>query len=244
MSSPALLTRARTGLAVLGAAALLLGGVSVASQAAGEAKPLLTGKANKAKKVTTLTSKKGPALSLRSKKGPALAVNTSDLVPHLNADLVDGKDAATLAPTTTRYLVGARGNLPGQYLFQTPLAAGTYELAMHGAFQEDSGGTGFFGSCVVLDRNVVTAPSNPEFVYLADSVNETSSPTIVHDANTLTFNAPVTLLFGCILSGDATFGHPMTLTVRPVTDIVAGASSPATLGPRGEAVEELLQLVR
>ena len=70
---------------------------------------LLLGHSNKAHKSTKLTSKgKGPALSLKSKKGPAAAfrggsgqppftVGSSQEVPSLNADLLDGLDASSFA---------------------------------------------------------------------------------------------------------------------------------------------------
>jgi hypothetical protein len=54
----------------------------------------LLGKSNSATHLTTLTDKKGTALSLKSKKGaPPLKVNRSARVRNLNADLLDGQHA-------------------------------------------------------------------------------------------------------------------------------------------------------
>jgi len=70
---------------------------------------LLLGHANKTHKTTKLTAKgKGPALSVKSKRGPAAAfrggsgqppftVASSDEVPGLNGDLLDGLDSTAFA---------------------------------------------------------------------------------------------------------------------------------------------------
>jgi hypothetical protein len=60
------------------------------------------GKSNTAKKTTTITAKRGPALSLNSKKGPALKVNSKSRVARLNADLLDGLSSASFARSTAR----------------------------------------------------------------------------------------------------------------------------------------------
>jgi hypothetical protein len=239
MSSHPLVHRARTGLAVLGAAALLVAGVEVASQAAQEAKPLLLGKHNKADKTTKLSAKKGPALSLKSKNGPALAVNSSDLVAHLNADMVDGKDASALVPGTTQYLAGAPHVGPGSYLFSTVLQPGTYQMGMHATFQADAGGTGFTAQCLVLDPALLTPPLKPELIFLADAVTEESAPTVTEDASLVTFTVPTTIYYGCQLQGDATFGRGFVLSVVPVASLATGAGTPVSLS-RPEA-QRLLQ---
>jgi hypothetical protein len=242
-SSHRLLHRARTGLAVLGAAALIVAGVDLGAQAAQQAAPLLLGKSNKAGKVTKLTSKKGPALSLKSKKGPALAVNSSDLVAHLNADMVDGKSAGEIVPGTTQYLAGAPHVGPGSYIFQTTLQPGTYQMGMHASFQADSGGTGFDATCVVLDPAVLTPPLKPELVFLADAVDETSAPWLTTDASLVTLTAPTTIDYGCLLDGDATFGRGFVLTVTPVPNLATGTGTPTALS-RTEAERLVQQLGR
>ncbi len=243
MPSQPVLQRARTGLAVIGAAALLIGGIDVAAEGAKGVKPLLLGGKNKAAKTTKVSSKKGPALSLKAKKGPALAVNSTDLVKNLNADTVDGKDASTLVPTTTRYVVGAPHTVPGSYFFQITLQPGTYQLAFHGSFQETTpGGPGFSAICLVADPAVLTPPVQPELIYLADIAEETSAPTLTQDAGSFTFTQPATLDYGCQLTGDATFGSAWVFTVQPVPNYANGSGAPTVFIRQGGAAKMLRQL--
>ena len=64
-----------------------------------DGKPLLAGRTNTATQATVLDKAgAGPALDLRVGTGtPALAVNTAELVDNLNADLLDGMEAAAFA---------------------------------------------------------------------------------------------------------------------------------------------------
>ena len=81
------------GLAVI--LALIFGVASTALGANG--KPFLLGKRNVATAVSTLVKKgAGPALRLKVGSGAPLAVNSSETVTNLNADEVDGKDAAAI----------------------------------------------------------------------------------------------------------------------------------------------------
>jgi hypothetical protein len=60
----------------------------------------ILGKANSAKAVTSLTNKKGTALSLSSDAtDPPLAVSNSVLVPNLNASELDGDSSSAFLPT-------------------------------------------------------------------------------------------------------------------------------------------------
>lgn len=98
--------RPRTFLTVLIAAVVLIAGINFVAQAAGDTgKPVLAGKVTKSGKDTVLQrTKKGPALQLRTKKNsPPLAVNSSKKVAKLNADRLDGRDAAALETRTFSY---------------------------------------------------------------------------------------------------------------------------------------------
>jgi hypothetical protein len=99
-------------LPVLAGAALVVGGLNVASYAA-NGHPLNLGGKNAEKRTTTLTNQgKGPALSLKSgKKAPSLAVSNSKLVKHLNADEVDGQSAAALQTQGTTWTIPAGATL-------------------------------------------------------------------------------------------------------------------------------------
>jgi hypothetical protein len=91
--------RIRTGMAAIGAAAVLVAGLGAVSYA-NNGDALLLGKGNKATKSTKITNKKsGPVLKLKTKSGPALSVNTSDLIANLNADLLDGKSVEVIDVT-------------------------------------------------------------------------------------------------------------------------------------------------
>jgi hypothetical protein len=62
-------------------------------------KPFILGKMNTASAVSKLVkSGVGPALQLNVGSGPPLGVNSSTKVANLNADKVDGQEAATLLP--------------------------------------------------------------------------------------------------------------------------------------------------
>lgn len=72
------------------------GGIAVAG---GQA--MLVGENNEATGPTSLVSRSGTALSLKVKRGqPPLKVNSSTLIPNLNADSVDGLDGDSFALRT------------------------------------------------------------------------------------------------------------------------------------------------
>jgi len=224
--------RLRTGLAAIGAAALLIGGINVASDAAGAAKPLLLGKNNKATKTTKLTAKKGPALSLKSKKGPALAVNTTDLVKNLNADSVDGKGVDELEPTLYTATLGANGVTGGAtpiIVQTTTLPAGSYQVTMGGYFDV---GTGDHVQCAVIDltKYLASGGSDPSSVFAVaeadDSVNTTSGSGIA------TVVAGNRFAFFCVLPATTEFLIPMTFTVRKLDRVATAPGLAPTTVPR------------
>jgi hypothetical protein len=234
--------KARTGLAVIGAAALLVGGVDLASYAT-TGDSLVLGHSNKADKTTKLTNtgKKGPALALKAKKGPALAVNSTDLVSKLNADLLDGKDSSTLETTTTRYGIGTVSTTAvpdGQYFAQITLPAGAYEMGIHGEFNSvGSSGSGA-ASCLVIDPTIFSNPSNLDYskLFLGGAVSTTGNNSgIMDDRNVVTLSAPATVDYGCVMSGSQyAFAQPMFFTVHPLSAFANGAGTPTTLPvPRG-----------
>jgi hypothetical protein len=112
-------------LPVLAGAAVVVGGLNVASYAANGHALTLGAKNTESRSTTLATSGKGTALSLTSgKKSPSLAVSSSALVTHLNADRVDGKHAADLQTQATTWTIPAgtqlsytlKGLTPGTYL--------------------------------------------------------------------------------------------------------------------------------
>jgi hypothetical protein len=81
--------------ALIGAGGLVVWGIGVADAATGGG--FVLGKVNKESSTATLTNSRGIPLSLKAKSGyPPLAVNSSKLVPHLNAAEVGGLTASKL----------------------------------------------------------------------------------------------------------------------------------------------------
>jgi hypothetical protein len=85
----------KTSFAAGAMAALVLGSGTAYAATGGS---LILGMSNKAGATSVLSNKNGVALSLNSKSGtPSLKVNRSVKVPNLNADMVDGLSAGSLA---------------------------------------------------------------------------------------------------------------------------------------------------
>ncbi len=97
--------RSRTT-AILAAAVVLVGGANLAAYAA-NGRPLLLGKVNtETRSATIKNTGAGPALKLKTRaSAPPLAVNSRKKVTRLNADLVDGKNAADLQTVTKSYAI-------------------------------------------------------------------------------------------------------------------------------------------
>lgn len=97
-------------LATLLAAAMLVVCVDYATFAA-NGDSLILGKLNHASATTTLSRHGvGPALRLDTTSDSApLAVTSTEKVNRLNADAVDGRDAATLTSNAVTYRGAARG---------------------------------------------------------------------------------------------------------------------------------------
>lgn len=133
---------------VLLAVAALVGAANLGAYAA-SGQPLLLGHRNHAAATTGLaTTGRTPALTLRtSPKAPPLTVSSSKVVKHLNADRVDGQDAADLGARAITYELP---NGPTSVSLKLP-PAGTYLLTVSvtlsgpdadGCFLEEVGGPG------------------------------------------------------------------------------------------------------
>jgi hypothetical protein len=133
-------TRAKTAVAAVGIVAVTLVG-SDAMTYAGTGDSLILGKLNKSAKTTHVTNTgKGPALSLHAKgKRPALAVDSNAKIVRLNADRVDGKDAAALQNNVRVYTAGQGTAGDGSMTLALPQFANGryhvgYEVYMLGAY--------------------------------------------------------------------------------------------------------------
>lgn len=89
--------------ATLGVAIVAVAGAGIAD--ASTSAPVRLGRTNATSKPTTIKDSKGPALSLKvpSNSSP-MKVNSSKVVTHLNADLLDGQSASALGQHTLTVL--------------------------------------------------------------------------------------------------------------------------------------------
>jgi hypothetical protein len=234
--SPVLVQRARTSLAVLGAATLLVGGVNVVAHAAGAADALLLGKKNTAEKSTTLKTKgKGPALKLKAKKGPALSVNTQDLVKNLNAQMVGGSTATQLEPAATVHALLASGGTlaQGTTFRQFSLPAGTYVVNLGAAFETDN--SDWFIGCLAGATSVF-AEDDTSKVYVGFNINDDSSARIADSTRIVTLPTATTVAYGCLMdtadTEPITAPVPPTVSVRRLSGATPGTSTPFTVNVR------------
>jgi hypothetical protein len=122
-------------LGAIGMLSVVIGGIGVATAANGGS--LVLGHSNTATSATTLSNSKGTPLSLRARHGkPPLRVNSSTKVRHLNADKLDGSNAARLETSgsgvSTNYPDGDRGIVSEKLIKVTQthaLAKGTYYVS-------------------------------------------------------------------------------------------------------------------
>jgi hypothetical protein len=229
--------RARTALAVVGAAALLVTGLDAVTYAA-TGQSVILGKTNTANKPTTIKSTRGPALKLKTKKSkPPLAVNSKKRVKKLNADLLDGLSAETLDPAVTTFEAGVDGAASpgtGQLLFETTLPAGTYEMSFHGLFTHTGPDASYTLQCLAIDRLLIGAPPpvDSNRIYLAETSIENATDSFdpfFGQSNIVTLPATTTVLFGCTFSDDFTLQDSLDLHVRKVNTAAAAPAAPATV---------------
>ena len=105
--------RIKSGLTALAVGIVLLAALDWAAAAA-TGQSLVLGKWNQADQTTTIKNVgSGPALDIRA-KGPAIAIHNANRIKNLNADKLDGKDAADLAASKqTVYVYGATSRVGG-----------------------------------------------------------------------------------------------------------------------------------
>jgi hypothetical protein len=126
--------RIRSGLTALAVGIVLLAALDWAAAAA-TGQSLVLGKWNQADQTTTIKNVgSGPALDIRA-KGPALEVHNTNRIKNLNADKLDGKDAADLAASKqTVYVYGATSRVGGFTQNLPAQPAGSYLVAYSAQF--------------------------------------------------------------------------------------------------------------
>lgn len=190
-------------------------------------KPLILGKMNKTKKTTSISSAKGPALKLTTKSGqPPMSVNRNTRVPNLNADLLDGKSAASLGVRTRMYTTGVQLDNAIGFTLTTPfIPPGTYLVTAAGRLNFTGASTAP-GTCYTYSvgaSQTVTdefLPRNPRDYYTLSG-----SGILVQ-----TLSAPVYLV--CETNGDpgdwgSTFEDTVTIILTPIDSVTKGT----LLGP-------------
>lgn len=198
----------------------VIGGTLVLDVAAYAAtgKSLLLGKVNKSPRTTTLVTRgNGPALSLRTKaKAPPLAVTSRTRVPRLNADLVDGREAASLTNDTRRYtFTTATPQFSGSLHVVPDVPRGSYLVTLRTSLLPDGGAP-----------NAVT---NAQCVVRADGKDYAGDMTaysgafaaLISGADVIRLGAPTDLEVRCnTTAGSFTFYDPLVLTLT-TTNLVA-----------------------
>ncbi len=147
----------------------------------------LLGKANKASAVTSLSNKKGTALSLSSSSSaPPLTVGNSVQVPNLNASELDGKTSSAFLPASgTAANSNELGGTPASGYMQGGGDTTGTRLALTGQHNSnlltspganlvafcDNAGTGS-GASLAIYNNGGTAPSASAFWWNKDGVGD------------------------------------------------------------------------
>jgi hypothetical protein len=174
--------------ATMSAAALLVVGFDYTTYAV-TGDSLLLGRTNHADSTTTLErSGGGPALSLKTsgQKSPSLRVSSPARVPRLNADLLDGRDAAALAARAVSYRAGVRGDvIAGAGFWSVDVEPGVYQVSFTAFLMPDAvtPGSTVDVICGVADLNTI-GPNTT--VYTADSATYSNQfPNLMSGADTV-----------------------------------------------------------
>lgn len=218
--------RLTTALTVIGAVTVLvLAANTVALATTGHA--LLTGKINKASKLTTLSrTTPGTALQVRTKSSAnaPFAVNGKGKVANLNADQLDGLDSTRLATTTTVYSSSdsatSRTNLANNK-WKFPVSPGDYTFTYSVGITPSSP-----PATVSCSMGSTGANYGFESTYVNGS---TGSAGGLSASATVHFAAADTVTFFCkTTSPSFTLAEelPLQITVTPITHAVLKAAVP------------------
>lgn len=207
----------RTALTVLGAVTvLLLAGNTLAHAATG--KPLILGGSNSAGKQTVLArTTAGPVLSLRatSPSSAPLTTNARGKVANLNADRVDGLDAAALRTRSRVFTSSFSGAERAEIAL--PLALGSY-LVSYAVYAETESDAPIGISCWILEDR----PSGIDDKRVASDAAEVSASWLEHavsGSGLVTRTADATIKLRCEApDGEFRTGKvPAQVVVTPTT---------------------------
>jgi hypothetical protein len=195
------------GADVLGFAA---NGISYA--ATGES--LIGGHSNTTGRTTTLkTSGPGPALSLvsRGDQRPSLSVSSKARVKNLNASLLAGRTADSLATHAQTFLAGqADTTLDDTTAFRIPVRPGAYDVSFQGAFAPvEMTETGIV-ECFITDGHLSRVYAGATSVIGSDGIPLPSA------ANVVRIPRGSGVLAGCFASAPVTFIQPLSVSFTKV----------------------------
>jgi hypothetical protein len=193
------ITRGRT-LPVLLATVALVGAANLGAYAA-TGRPLVLGGPNTESATTTVTnSGAGPALTLHtSRKSPPLAVSSGKVVKHLNADRVDGVDAADLGAEAFTYLLP---NGPTQDSLKMP-PRGTYLVTISAELSDSSQ-----GQCWIEENGGVSVAPITIFGSVIGGYNTVTGSTVVSLTKKVT-----DMNFRCLSPIHSTKVNPSTVSL-------------------------------
>lgn len=195
--------RLKSALTALAVGLVLLTALDVAASAA-TGRAMILGHFNQADHTTVVkNTKKGPALDLRAKKGPALAVNSSQRVKRLNADLLDGKNASDLAASKqTVYVYGGTARVGGFTQILPPQPAGSYLLAYSAQFVGAAGTTANPNTvtCHIVVSTLSGTTSTTKAILAEAQVASVESPPAVSGVGTVAILASDRVALVCTMS--------------------------------------------
>lgn len=229
----------RAAVTTLAAAGILVGGANLASYAA-TGHPLILGHANATVGTTALKNLgRGPALSLNSAKtSPPLVVSSSKVVKNLNADEVDGLSASEISPTLTTYRLGSPGSTLSndQHLFTVPAPAGNQQVTMTGIWTSQTSADSI--ECLVVDKRLLTDPSNVTFVYSLTnkSLSSSTDANVINGTQYIHFPQHAKLILGCTTAGDTgpvQVVQPINFSFQKISPKVKQGTPTTISRPRG-----------
>jgi hypothetical protein len=194
--------RIKSGLTALAVGIVLLAALDWAAAAA-TGQSLVLGKWNQADQTTTIKNVgSGPALDIRA-KGPAFAVHNANRIKNLNADKLDGKDAADLAASTqTVYVYGATSRVGGFTQNLPAQPAGSYLVAYSAQFVGAAGSTASPNTvtCHITVSSVSGTTATTKAVLAEAQVASVESPPAVSGVGTLGLVAGDQVALVCTMS--------------------------------------------
>ena len=211
----------RVSLAVLLTGGVLVVGTDAVTYAA-TGQSLILGKANKAGATTKVNNTgRGPVLDLvGGKLYPPLKVNSSRLVSNLNADKLDGKHAADLAPVTKVFSNGTFGSALTDF-HQAVLPPGDYDTNLSGVIHSEAAAVGDPIDCFVIDFDKFVGEDIWPAAMVYDKRNFDNTKNASLNAVGVTHVTSTSkILYSCLAThGDLTQVVPLKASFRRLTTV-------------------------